>query len=693
MNKKSLILSITATLTLLAIGFSYAYFTAILNGNSEEVYLTAGALRLSIADGNNLIGNVEVIPGDVIEKTFTIENTGDMDASYDLWLSDVYNNFVTKSDLVFKLIDTESNNELVSETIVPSEPTKILSDYPIDVEEVQHLKLVVTYKDVNRNQSDNKNKLFTFKLRINEGKVLELNNEYYLNNVLVTSMPDNTYYYDDHASYCNNGADIIFNESDWTYTYDNVTTRNTTCKFYFVNKSTGWQLPGGVDLKTGMTAIKYVDGKIYKADTNEEWYNYRNHEWANAAILTSSGAAKTNSQELDPTTDIYQMYVWIPRYKYQLFNTGNETSVNEQVIRVKFQSTLDTKANGSSNGEWLTHPAFTFGNTELNGIWVGKFEPSIVDSSENNYMVTTDNELACSDENCTNAQYIRILPNNISLTKNNISNEFYASRSIENTNTFGLNSLLVDTHMMKNMEWGAIAYLTQSKYGIFTSAGTCANSNQTTANGCEVFINNVNVGYGEETNTNNLTHQWGPTITGCSAQTAESSAYNTHNETNPTCQTGYTWNQNGVLASTTGNMYGVYDLSGGAYENVMANKSSSSTEFIFVPRDSAFATAPNSKYYDQYLASSISNTDNIERFDQKRGQLGDATKEVLKSYGIDDGSWNDDRSRFLASSRVWFQRGGKNSNGSAAGIFCFERTYGGGSSDQTFRTVIVHTTE
>jgi hypothetical protein len=34
------------------------------------------------------------------------------------------------------------------------------------------------------------------------------------------------------------------------------------------------------------------------------------------------------------------------------------------------------KYTGSTNGTWLTHPAFTFGTTELNGFWVGKFENS-----------------------------------------------------------------------------------------------------------------------------------------------------------------------------------------------------------------------------------------------------------------------------------------------------------------------------
>ena len=61
---------------------------------------------------------------------------------------------------------------------------------------------------------------------------------------------------------------------------------------------------------------------------------------------------------------------------------------------------------------------------------------------------------------------------------------FNASRAIETNDKYGLDASTVDTHMMKNMEWGAVAYLTSSKYGIYIDASTCINSE------CEVWINN-----------------------------------------------------------------------------------------------------------------------------------------------------------------------------------------------------------
>ena len=101
-----------------------------------------------------------------------------------------------------------------------------------------------------------------------------------------------------------------------------------------------------------------------------------------------------------------------------------------------------------------------------------------------------------------------------------------------NNNQYGF-STNTDTHMIKNIEWGAVAYLSHSKYGT-CSGGSCK----------EIGINN----------NSNL-------ITGCGAVAGSSSS--------TTCNTYNT--SNGVLASTTFNIYGVYDMSGGANDYTMGN--------------------------------------------------------------------------------------------------------------------------
>ena len=200
-----------------------------------------------------------------------------------------------------------------------------------------------------------------------------------------------------------------------------------------------------------------------------------------------------------PEASILQYYVWIPRYKYLLWNAANGSS-NEQSISINFEDKTTPKSTGSTNGTWLTHPAFTFGTTELNGIWVGKFENS---------------------GSITN---LTIKPNVQSLSNIDVSTMFNATRNQELTyaSNYGIDNTEIDTHMMKNMDWGAVAYLTSSIYGRYTDATTCI------ASGCEVWINNVNT---------LASGSYGPSITGCSGSTVSAAVANSMSS----CTTNYDW--------------------------------------------------------------------------------------------------------------------------------------------------------
>ena len=123
-------------------------------------------------------------------------------------------------------------------------------------------------------------------------------------------------------------------------------------------------------------AVAYLKQSKYGLGTTDIGLNnYDNKEWANAVMVTSetrdtymnASTGTTISEE-----DILAYYVWIPRYKYQLFNVDT-TTMDPIEIQVTFEGKNVTKSSGTANGEWLTHPAFTFGTNELKGIWVGKF--------------------------------------------------------------------------------------------------------------------------------------------------------------------------------------------------------------------------------------------------------------------------------------------------------------------------------
>ena len=128
----------------------------------------------------------------------------------------------------------------------------------------------------------------------------------------------------------------------------------------------------------------------------------------------------------------------------------------------------------------------------------------------------------------------------------------------------------VDTHMMKNSEWAVVTYLSQSKYG------KLGNTNFTGSNK-EVY--------------QNKSDQY---ITGCSYGSPS------NENTDYGCQYQYNIDINGTGASTTGTIYGVYDMSGNAHEYVMAN-------YNDLVGNSEFVSMPDSIYYDKYTSDNVSN--------------------------------------------------------------------------------------
>ena len=427
-------------------------------------------------------------------------------------------------------------------------------------------------------------------------------------------------------------------------------------------------------------------GNWLKVDTSKNWYNYDKKTWANA--VTVSEESRETYLNAEPGTviemaDINTMWVWIPRYKYTIFNanmSGSEVT-DEQEIEIVFESetsstgtvscvdsinnsdgtsevcTDSTYGDVTNNSSTYTHPAFTFGDDELTGFWFGKFENSI---DENNNII--------------------IKPDVLSWDKAAISIAFEYSRKMElQNNIYGFSSSATlyndtgeltgdtnnfDTHMIKNMEWGAVAYLTQSKYGRCTD-GTCS----------EIYINNSARQEGD-TRYDTYTGRSGGTVGGGVSY----KVYGTYSYDDYVISDSNTKGEKvegrGVGASTTGNIYGIYDMSGGLWDRVMANMVAEDGSF-YVGDAGTWTTSlyPSLKYYDRY-SYGITNNDATA---YKRGKLGDATKEILKAVR-ETGGWYSDFCRFQHFGYYWLTRGGYASDGSAAGLFYFHRASGAGYS-------------
>ena len=159
-------------------------------------------------------------------------------------------------------------------------------------------------------------------------------------------------------------------------------------------------------LSSGMIPVIYDGNNWIKVDSrniDNNWYNYEDGKWANVLLVNDYD----KYDNLDVGTvidyeDIIAFYVWIPRYKYRIFNINKQNGYEyynalENGIDIVFESGIETTGNVKcnyyykkkifnqnnevcigNNGDYYTHPAFTFGNQELKGIWVGSLKRRVV---------------------------------------------------------------------------------------------------------------------------------------------------------------------------------------------------------------------------------------------------------------------------------------------------------------------------
>lgn len=223
------------------------------------------------------------------------------------------------------------------------------------------------------------------------------------------------------------------------------------------------------------------------------------------------------------------------------------------------------------------------------------------------------------------------------------SNNKYGNTTSTNQSNQNNNNLAISTsHMLKNSEWGAVAYLSASEYG----AG----------------VNNVQINSQYQSGTDgNGSTSYG--VTGCGPQASGNTSTYTGTGTlgtNTACNSSDTsraYNgSKGVLASTTNNVYGVYDMSGGAWEYVMGSYTNDLTQSY--PNNSYITNKVKPPYVDLYnIASNNDCTWNTSG----SGCGGHALFETA--------GWGGDISYFVDSSSPWFRRGGYAGFGSYAGVF------------------------
>ena len=370
-------------------------------------------------------------------------------------------------------------------------------------------------------------------------------------------------------------------------------------------------------LASGMKAVKWINEEIISIENPKEdstWYDYENKQWANA--MTEDGS----------------LWIWIPRYAYQIENGYHTKDAGK--INVKFLISTTNEAeditpdysNISGNEKWIIHPAFS--NTksslgigcdmEIEGFWVAKFEAAQGDVQSNIKYGTNGTKTNLKVNTMGTKMNYPIFKAGMPSVNYTNSNDMYVmSRSLTvEGNPYGFNSEEIDSMQITNTQWGAIAYLTQSKYG---------------TNGEELEVNE----YSLEGITKNATAQTG----------------------------GENYIKN-VKQSSTFNVYGIYDLSGGAWERVSAILDNNHKYLQIY--DYRLVKNKDTRYVDKYT---VAEEDTAEKnYQVNSNKYGDAMWEVSNS-SEGNNAWNNDCSIYPTQGTCIIRRGGNYLDGEKAGIF------------------------
>ena len=319
-----------------------------------------------------------------------------------------------------------------------------------------------------------------------------------------------------------------------------------------------------IDLAPSLTPVKYNGSNwVVTYENDPDWFDYSNQKWANAVILKN---AKSVGETVivdgsENEIDAYAMFVWIPRfsiamrrvdrsnnqnvsYNYGIgipnLNYGSDPSVwnsNHSVGKIDAKCVSKTqKDNGSvyysenesKDSKWFTLPAFTLGDMELNGIWMSKFMTS---SSDNNYQ---SNSITTTSQNL-----LRALPNRQILKMTNITGKAFF---ISSYGALGVNNSSAESaeniHLIRNSEWASLMYFSFSDYGKFGNSSYAGKNKYIYAN-------------------KPLNAYSGLTGVSCGKYIQKGKSECDKNDS-----TGkYNYNvDNGVGASSTGNVTGVYDI-------------------------------------------------------------------------------------------------------------------------------------
>ena len=434
-----------------------------------------------------------------------------------------------------------------------------------------------------------------------------------------------------------------------------------------------------VDLDPNMIPVKYTGtttnaqwtslAKPEDAAHQGEWYDYKDNskkdtKWANAVTVKDPSKYKNQTRVVDQS-DILGYWVYIPRYAYEVMRRdGTDKPVPAQNFLIQFEKTTTPKrvpaacpekgedyrtecglnrdyikGQPSNQGTWATHPAFTFGSKELNGIWFAKFETT----GTNTQPTVLPNERHIEGVS-SGIQYIGGFyalaktmgvndPNNVGGNASGV----YASQNNHHL-------VKLSSHMVNNNDWGTATYLSASKYGagyngVQINANSANHNNSYGTTGCGPWENGSTDTYRNDY-ASDRTHKISIGALGTQQACGEDDTQRAYNGTL------------GQLASTTNNPTGIYDMSGGSDEYVAAS----------------YSYSLNNSNANEYFGSNAAHPPyvNTYNFDD----LDNCTFATCGGQALHEtAQWNGSYTEFVTSYSPWVYRSSGYSYGLLYGLF------------------------
>ncbi|MDD2627724.1 MAG: hypothetical protein PHD20_02425 [Clostridia bacterium] len=443
-------------------------------------------------------------------------------------------------------------------------------------------------------------------------------------------------------------------------------------------------------LLEGMAPIKWTgqgeSGFEITQSYDENWYNY-----------TDTSSSSHTSKWANAQTEDGSMWVWIPRFAYKINYTNPSNKGAGGTIDILFLKGNSNKYIDSSGNEkqiptgYLVHPAFqdesqiNFKNggwdKEIPGFWIAKFEAGFEENSPKSTGIKYNNLYGWNKHNyveelggwiywyniygqITNSAMLKypvFRANQIAYNYVTIGDCYESAKSmIFEGNPYGLKSDSYP-HITKNSEWGAVVYLTHSKYGV--------NGNKVEGNNSSTFFT---VMEGQDPTTASRY-----VITAGGDNTTE-------NKKGLNSKTVLTKNK---LQSTTGNEYGIYDMSGGLSEFTAGYfRNSDLTEINtgnkFWSDDLKKSTKYKSYYY---FNSGMVEGNRYYNLPENSSRKGEAIWETSTGGSSSYLSWHDGATTFMTYGFT-LRGGAKNSAGS---IFGFSYGQGTPSKSRGWRPCLI----